>query len=215
MLDADLSSTDNNMTSKIHHQLTRSVIGSPSQLSQLTTAAAAAATAAASTTASHHMFPHHQQIYEQSNYIHLEHSPMSNENNNNNNNTTTMNRSVTGNVAMMASTSSIQPGPFAQSPEYMSVQDLITSHNHQIRACVSPTPQACFQSMQAVEHHSPPTPYDVALVEDLRFCFSLRKGSEDSSVERRHHRGDNHQQQKQNHRGNSKQNGKNNHHHPS
>lgn len=155
------SSTDNNVTSnKIHHQLTRSVIGSPSQISQMTTAAA--------------MLHQQQQPqhYEQSNYIFFEHSPINN-----------THKTATGAIGTASASSVIQPGPFAQSPEYMSVQDLITNHHHQINACVSPNPIQCFQS-QNNHHHSPPT-HDVALVEDLRFCFSLRKGAENSNhVER-------------------------------
>lgn len=94
---------------------------------------------------------HQQQHYDQPNYILLEHSP-----------------------------TAVQPGAFVQSPEYMSIQDLVTN-NHLIKPNFSPPPPLkCSQS--------PPTPVDVALVEDLRFCFSLRKGSEPNDEPNPSHR---------------------------
>lgn len=70
---------------------------------------------------------------------------------------------------------------YAQSPEYMSIQDLMSAPPMHVVGGQVKRAMPCFQELpQSV----PPTPLDVALVEDLRFCFSLRKtaNTQDNSL---------------------------------
>ena len=123
------------LSKTMQHQLTRSVLGSPSE--------------------QHSKMAQQQQAqYEHANYIVIEQSSPS-----------------TQQGALVSSSSS--SAPFAQSPEYMSVQDLMITNHHLIKSRISPPPLQCYQQQQ---QNSPPVPLDVALVEDLRFCFSLRNG---------------------------------------